>query len=224
MGLSIMFLWITATEGGSVWAHLSWTPGTWCVNCPANKTFTMFHTMPSIPHSCWRAFMALCRTGAALQQNYKLEIKRSNVDPDSLFLVPYKSNLERLQIEQKSLVIWHSNTPAELFCYGICSAFHWFLNKVLLGYSNINESITSTFEWVKKKKPRHLRKSLIISTANSFCSMLAYVLIHGKIQGHKFSSSDFLIHKIEPQVGKMMPRSNRRVLPEGSTTDVQLYC
>lgn len=76
--------------------------------------------------------MALYRTEAALQQNYKLEIKRSNVDPDCLFLIPYKSHLERLQIEQKNLVILHSNTPAELFCYGICSAFHWFLNKVFM--------------------------------------------------------------------------------------------
>lgn len=142
------------------------------------------------PHSCWQTCMALCRTEAALQQNYKHEIKRPKVDHDSHFLIPYKSNLERLQIEQKTLVIWHSNTSAELFCYGICSAFHWFLNsfhKVIPKLMRALQVLLSGW----KKTPKHLRKSLIISTANSFCSMLAYFLIHGEIQGHKFSSCDF---------------------------------
>lgn len=137
--------------------------------------------------SCWQTFVALCRTEAALQQNYELETKGPNVVH---FLTPYKSNLERLQIEQKNFTIWHSSTPAEFFCYGICSAFHWFLNSFYKVIPKLMRALQVLLSgW--KKTPKHLRKSLIISTANSFCSMLAYFLIHGKIQGHKFSSCDF---------------------------------
>lgn len=135
--------------------------------------------------------MALYRTEAALQQNYKLEIKRSNVDPDCLFLIPYKSHLERLQIEQKkpcNLAFKHTSRAVllwDMLCISLVSeqSFHEVIPKLMRALQVLLSG------W--KKNPKHLRKSLIISTANNFCFMLAYFLIHGKIQGHKFSSCDF---------------------------------
>lgn len=129
--------------------------------------------------------MALYRNEAALQQNYKLEIKRSNVDPDSLFLIPYKSHLERLpcnlafKYTSRVVLLW------DMLCISLVSkqSFHKAIPKLMRALQ------VSLSGW--KKPPKHLRKSLIISTANNFCSTLAYFLIHGKIQGHKFSSCDF---------------------------------
>lgn len=55
--------------------------------------------MASVLHYCWQTFMIPHRIEAALRYRHEPETKRSNVDPEALFKIPYKSNLERLQIE-----------------------------------------------------------------------------------------------------------------------------